>query len=186
MAWNRAVIPIIFSQGLYILVYLLKTPRVMEETKYHVILVVSDSLMGCAMSCPEYEVWMIKGHSHLSEITILWRTLVVCMEQLYLGWKEVSQPQSLRRIWAFSTKLLWLLSQWESTIKLTAGIRKGKKKKKSFKRLRISIYFGTDFLILLSSVIILSTLQLFSLLLKQYLLVGSGIKTVIASWKKGW
>lgn len=34
-----------FSQGLYILVYILKTLRVMEETKHHVILVVSDSLI---------------------------------------------------------------------------------------------------------------------------------------------
>lgn len=51
--------------------------------------------------------------------------------------------------------------------------------KKRFKSLRINIYFGTDFLILLSSGIILSTFQLLALLLKQYLLVGSGFSTLL-------
>lgn len=37
-----------------------------------------------------------------------------------------------------------LLFQWEGTIKLAGAIRRGKQR---FKSLRISIYFGTDFLI---------------------------------------
>lgn len=98
-----------------------------------------------------------------------------------------SQPATIsEKDLSFLNKVIMVAFSMGKHHQINSWHQEGKKKKKSFKRLRISIYFGTDFLILLSSVIILSTLQLFSLLLKQYLLVGSGIKTVIASWKKGW
>lgn len=49
---------------------------------------------------------------------------MVYAEQLNLGCKEVSQSSPLRKICAFLTMLLWLLSQWEGTIQLTAATRK--------------------------------------------------------------
>lgn len=102
---------------------------------------------------------------------------MVYVEQLNLGCKEVSQSSSRRKICAFSTMLLCFLSQWEGTIQITVAIRRWKK---TFKNLRVSIYFGTDSFILLSSgIIILSTFQLLALLLKQYLLVGSGFSKLL-------